>query len=48
MALLEVTNLTKAFDGNAILKGISFQVEEGQVILSGGLVDQERRLYCVV
>lgn len=32
MALLEVTNLTKAFDGNAILKGISFQVEEGQVI----------------
>lgn len=31
MAIIDVTNLTKTFDGKAVLGGISFRVEEGEV-----------------
>ncbi len=31
MAIIDVTDLTKTFDGKAVLGGISFQVEEGEV-----------------
>ena len=32
MPILEVKNLTKKFGTNAVLKGVSFQLEEGQVL----------------
>jgi polar amino acid transport system ATP-binding protein len=31
MALIEVRNLTKEFDGKAVLKGVDFELNEGQV-----------------
>lgn len=32
MAMLEVQNIKKCFDGNEILKGISFEVEKGEIL----------------
>ena len=32
MAILEVTNLKKSFGKTEVLKGISFSLEEGQVL----------------
>lgn len=32
MAILEVKNIAKSFDGNQVLKDISFNVEQGQVV----------------
>ncbi len=32
MSILEVKNLKKAFDANQVLKGVSFSLEEGQVL----------------
>lgn len=32
MALLQVTNIRKGFDGDPVLKGISFSLEKGQVL----------------
>ena len=32
MPILEVKNLKKGFDGNAVLKGVSFSLEQGQVL----------------
>ena len=33
MALLEIKNIKKSFDQNEILKGISLNVEKGEVIV---------------
>ena len=33
MALLEIKNLKKSFDGNSILNGVSFSVQKGEVIV---------------
>ena len=32
MPILEVNNLKKSFDGDSILKGISFDMEKGQTL----------------
>ena len=32
MAILEVRNIAKSFDGNQVLRDISFDVEQGQVV----------------
>ena len=45
MPILEVKNLTKKFGTNAVLKGVSFQLEEGQVLAIIGSSGSGKRTF---
>ena len=46
--LLEMNHVKKSFDGSGVLKVISLQVKEGQVVSIIVHLDQENRLFFAV